>query len=235
MAITPTSTSAYNSDMGVSMVIYGGSGVGKTRLAGTLPANETVILSLEHRLLSLRGYGMFAYELDTYEDVVVTQQALERDASFSAVKYVVVDSATELGEKTLISSQARIKDGRQAYQDMQTKCLSLFRMFRDMRKHIILLFKEEMQKDAMGNARVGPSMPGQKLGPQVPYLFDEVFYMGVTETTGSDGKTVKSRYLLTDATATHIAKDASGSLDIYEPPNLLHIIQKIQTSPAKSV
>lgn len=235
MAITPTSTSAYNSDMGVSMVIYGGSGVGKTRLAGTLPANETVILSLEHRLLSLRGYGMFAYELDTYEDVVVTQQALERDASFSAVKYVVVDSATELGEKTLISSQARIKDGRQAYQDMQTKCLSLFRMFRDMRKHVILLFKEEMQKDAMGNARVGPSMPGQKLGPQVPYLFDEVFYMGVTETTGSDGKTVKSRYLLTDATATHIAKDASGSLDIYEPPNLLHIIQKIQTSPAKSV
>ena len=235
MAITATSTSAYNSDMGVSIVVYGPSGVGKTRLAATLPVNETVILSLEHRLLSLRGFGMFAYELDTYEDVVTMQAVLEKDASFAAVKYVVVDSASELGEKTLISSLARIKDGRQAYQDMQTKCVSLFRLFRDMKKNVILLFKEEMQKDALGNARIGPSMPGQKLGPQVPYLFDEVFYMGISETPGQNGQVVKSRYLLTDASSTHTAKDASGSLEAYEPPDLLHIIQKIQSAPAKSV
>lgn len=235
MAITATSTASYGTDKGVSIVIYGPSGVGKTRLAGTLPVNETVILSLEHRLLSLRGYGMFAYELDSYEDVVGMQSVLEKDPNFAAVKYIVLDSATEAGEKTLISSQARIKDGRQAYQDMQVRCLALFRAFRDMKKHVILLFKEEMQKDAVGNARIGPAMPGQKLGPQIPYLFDEVFYMGISESTGTDGKVNKSRYLLTDASSTHTAKDASGSLDAYEPPDLLHIITKIQTAPAKSV
>ena len=235
MAITATSTASYGTDKGVSIVIYGPSGVGKTRLAGTLPVNETIILSLEHRLLSLRGYGMFAYELDSYEDVVGMQSVLEKDPNFAAVKYIVLDSATEAGEKTLISSQARIKDGRQAYQDMQVRCLALFRAFRDMKKHVILLFKEEMQKDAVGNARIGPAMPGQKLGPQIPYLFDEVFYMGISESTGTDGKVNKSRYLLTDACSTHTAKDASGSLDAYEPHDLLHIITKIQTAPAKSV
>ena len=235
MAITATTTASYGTDNGVSIVVYGPSGVGKTRLAGTLPVNETVILSLEHRLLSLRGLGMYAYELDSYEDVMAMHSTLANDPSFAGVKYIVVDSATEAGEKTLVSSQARIKDGRQAYQDMQVKCIALFRLFRDMKKHVVLLFKEEQQKDALGNVRCGPSMPGQKLGPQIPYLFDEVFYMGISEVPGADGRIVKSRYLLTDATSTHVAKDASGSLDQYEPPDLLHIINKIQTTPPKGI
>lgn len=233
MAIQYASTSTYGTDMGVSMVIYGPSGVGKTTLAGTLPRDETIILSTEHRLLSLRGKGMHAYELDNYEDVVAMYNTLAADPNCAGVKYVVLDSATECGEKTLISSQTKIRDGRQAYMDMQQKSIALFRMFRDMKKHTILLFKEEQQKDALGNVRVGPAMPGQKLGPQIPYLFDEVFYMGISETVGADGKSVKSRYLLTDATSTHTAKDASGSLDMYEPPDLFHIINKIQTTPPK--
>lgn len=233
MAIVYASTTSYGIDNGVSIVCYGASGVGKTTLAGTLPRDETIILSTEHRLLPLRGKGMHAYELDTYADVVQMYNTLVNDPSFASVRYVVLDSATECGEKTLVASQAAIRDGRQAYMDMQQKALALFRMFRDMKKHTILLFKEELQKDAAGNVRVGPAMPGQKLGPQIPYLFDEVFYMGISETVGPDGVPVKSRYLLTDATPTHTAKDASGSLAMFEPPDLLHIITKIQTTPPK--
>lgn len=235
MAITLTTTASYGVDMGVSIVVYGPSGVGKTRLAGTLPVNETVILSLEHRLLSLRGLGMYAYELDDYADVLGMYNTLANDPTFAGVKYVVLDSATEVGEKTLVASQKKKSDGRQAYMDMQTQCIALFRMFRDMKKHVILIFKEEQQKDALGNVRLGPAMPGQKLGSQIPYLFDEVFYMGISEVAEPDGRMVKSRYLLTDATSTHVAKDASGSLDSYEPPDLLHIITKIQTTPPKGI
>jgi hypothetical protein len=67
-------------------------------------------------------------------------------------------------------------------------------------------------------------MPGQKLGPQLPYLFDEVFHMGVA----SDPQGKKYRYLQTEADLQHDAKDRSGLLDAYEAPDLTAIFNKIR-------
>ena len=43
-------------------------------------------------------------------------------------------------------------------------------------RNVVFTSKQEWQKDEVtGISRYGPMMPGQKLGPQLPYLFDEVF------------------------------------------------------------
>jgi len=66
-------------------------------------------------------------------------------------------------------------------------------------------------------------MPGNKLGPPLPYLFDEVFALRVEE--AQDGSLY--RVLQTSRDIMYEAKDRSGALDLYEPPKLHHIYKKI--------
>ena len=70
----------------------------------------------------------------------------------------------------------------------------------------------------------GPSMPGTKLGPALPYHFDEVFHLDI----GRDQATQKDyRFLRTQPDFQNDAKDRSGKLDAIEYPDLGNIIRKI--------
>ena len=66
-------------------------------------------------------------------------------------------------------------------------------------------------------------MPGSKLGPQLPYLFDEVFRLGKNKTPQG----VSYRFLQTDGDLQYVAKDRSGLLEELEPANLTHVFNKI--------
>ena len=79
--------------------------------------------------------------------------------------------------------------------------------------------------EATGVTAYGPSMPGSKLGPELPYFFDEVFKLGV----GKDQNTQQNfRYLLTQPDIQNIAKDRSGMLEQMEYPHLGTLINKIK-------
>jgi hypothetical protein len=85
--------------------------------------------------------------------------------------------------------------------------------------------KMESSKDELsGMVKWGPSMPGQKLGPQLPYLFDEVFRLGVGK--GADGK--EFRFVQTQPDLQYEAKDRSGALQSMEYPHLGAIFAKIK-------
>ena len=91
-------------------------------------------------------------------------------------------------------------------------------------KHIYMSAKQESIKDeTAGITLYGPSMPGSKLGGQLPYLFDEVFKLGLGRTTEG----VEYRYLQTRPDFQSDAKDRSGTLDAMEQPDLTHIINKV--------
>jgi hypothetical protein len=66
-------------------------------------------------------------------------------------------------------------------------------------------------------------MPGSKLGPQLPYLFDEVFRLGINKTPQGE----QYRFLQTQPDLQCDAKDRSGALDPIEQPDLNHVITKI--------
>jgi hypothetical protein len=142
-----------------------------------------------------------------------------------------LDSITEIAEQVLSNAKLQVKDPRQAYGELIEKMNMLVRSFRDLPgKNVVMLAKQESHLDEVSKMTMfGPAMPGSKVSQQLPYLFDEVFRLGVGKTP--DG--TEYRFLQTQPDLQYEAKDRSGVLDAIEPPNLSHIFNKILTTPRK--
>jgi hypothetical protein len=116
------------------------------------------------------------------------------------------------------------KDGRAAYGEMQAQVIEIMRAFRDLKgKHVFFSAKCEKSQDETGRVLYAPSMPGNKLAQQIPYLVDEVFALRVEK----DADGVSQRALLCDSDGLWLAKDRSGKLDAWEPADFGAIIEKI--------
>lgn len=211
------------STSGVKVLVYGAAGVGKTRLVATAPA--PILISAESGVLSLREHDVPVMEVTSLQDLAGVHQWLTTNTEAKQFKTVCLDSISEIGEVCLAAEKAKTKDPRQAYGELIDRMMLLARSFRDLRGYnVYFSAKMERVKDEMtGSERNQPSMPGTKLGPALPYLFDEVFHMGI----GKDAEGGDYRYLRTQPDFQHDAKDRSGALDVIEPPDLTHIFQKI--------
>lgn len=225
---------------GVKVLVYGRAGLGKTVLSATMPS--PVLISAEAGMLSLRrdnltrlfgadnpsiAYDMPVIQVSTIQDLMAAEQWARESAEAQQFQSVCIDSVTEIAEVVLSNAKAQTKDPRQAYGELIDKMTMTVKAFRDLQgKHVYMSAKEERSKDeATGITLAGPSMPGSKMGPAMPYLFDEVFHLG----KGKDPATGDEfRYLRTQPDFTHDAKDRSGSLNELEYPHLGAIISKIQ-------
>lgn len=224
---------------GVKAIIYAPSGYGKTLLCATAP--RPLIISAEKGLLSLsrrnieKVFGVNAWGVNydpmnvwTIENIDDLTQALNwcnNQANWQYFDTVIIDSLTEVGEKVLANAKGQVKDVRQAYGELIDKMIMTVKGFRDIPgKHVIFLTKAEMVKDEItGMTTLNVMMPGAKLAQQLPYLTDEVFYLGINK----DNTGATYRYLQTSADLQRYAKDRSGMLDAVEPAHLAHIITKI--------
>lgn len=234
-----TTTEQEVTSAGVKAIIYAPSGYGKTMLCATAPL--PLIISAERGLLSLsrrnieKVFGQNAWGINydpmnvwVIENITDLQQALAWCNDPNNWKYftsVIIDSLTEVAEKVLSNAKGQVKDVRQAYGELIEKMIMTVKGFRDIpNKHVFFLTKAEMVKDEItGMTTLNVMMPGAKLAQQLPYLTDEVFYLGINK--ASDGSTY--RYLQTAADLQRYAKDRSGMLDAVEPAHLAHIITKI--------
>jgi phage nucleotide-binding protein len=207
---------------GVKMLVYGASGAGKTTSIATLPA--PVILSAEGGLLSLAGADIPFIEISSMADLMEAYTWLTSSAETSGFESVALDSISEIAEVCLNTEKKATKDPRQAYGAMQEQMTDLIRAFRDLPgKHVLMTAKVEKSQDEMGRMLYAPSMPGQKLGQQLPYFFDEVLALRVER--DADGNT--QRAFMCDSDGMWTAKDRSGRLEFWEAPNLNDIITKI--------
>lgn len=223
MALKFTTTDQAAQLHGVKLLVYGDSGAGKTYMASTAPA--PVILSAEAGLLSLRRFQIPVIEIQTVEDLVQAHLWCQQSAEAGQFQTVYLDSITEIAEVVLANAKKLVKDPRQAYGELIEKMLSTIKAFRDLQgKHVVMTAKMEPFKDALnGTVTYMASMPGSKLGPQLPYLFDEVFRLGI----GVDAQGAKYRFLQTQPDLQYSAKDRSGVLDPVEPPDLNYVFNKI--------
>ncbi len=237
-------TFGYTSDAGidgVKVLAYSLSGMGKTMLCATAPA--PIIISVESGLLALRKsnieqifgintpgicYNIPVIHITTMEDFKNARLWLEGSHEARQFQTVCIDSITECAERVLCGKKLSNKDPRKAYGEMLDQMVVDIKAFRDLPgKNVYMSAKMEASKDEMsGMVKWGPMMPGQKLGPQLPYLFDEVFRLGVGQYQTAQGGQ-KYRYLQTEADPQFDAKDRSGALDSIEQPNLTHIFNKI--------
>lgn len=209
---------------GVKVLVYSESGVGKTVLCSTAP--DPLIISAESGLLSLRRHSIPVIEVKTIEDLTEVYNFCSSSPEAKRFQTLCLDSLTEVAEVVLANAKKQVKDPRQAYGELIDKMAMVVRSFRDIPdKNVYMSAKMEPYKDEMtGIIKYGPSMPGQKLGPQLPYYFDEVFRLGVGKTQQGD----LFRFLQTQPDIQYVAKDRSGSLAAIEPPDLNAVFSKIR-------
>lgn len=207
---------------GVKMLVHGKSGVGKTRLVATLP--RPFVISVENGLLSLRDHQIPYQLVESYEDVMELYNLLLTPDYSCAIDSIVLDSLTDISNTLLSVEKSRCKDVRQAYTGMGDKLLDIVRRFRNIEgKHVYFTAHESRILNAEGKLLFGPALAWDKLAPQLPYYFDEVFSLRFLDES-------KGRETVLQCNADNFvdAKDRSGALDIFEPPHLGHIIAKIE-------
>lgn len=208
---------------GVKILVHGQAGIGKTCLCASLP--DPIIISAESGLLSLASLDIPVIEIKTLDDLGEAHDWLAGSDEAKKYKSICLDSISEIAEVVLTDEKNKEKDPRKAYGNMQDIMTDVIRAFRDLSgRNIYFSAKQERVQDESGRLLFGPSMPGQKLAQQVPYLFDEVFAYQVVK----DANGVPTRMLLTQPDGISVAKDRSGKLDMFEAPDLGAIINKIK-------
>ena len=244
MAISLVSANQLATTNGVKLMIYARAGFGKTLLTATAPA--PVLISAESGVLSLARaniekvfgvgtagitYDIPVIEVRTIKDLQEAELWCRTSAEARQFLTPCIDSITEIGEVVLANAKGQVKDPRQAYGELLEQMTTTIKAFRDLQgKNVYMSAKEARVKDEIsGSFLCGPSMPGSKLGPALPYYFDEVFHLGVAKDHVNQ---TEYRYLRTQPDFSYDAKDRSGMLDPVEMPHLGYIFHKIMNGAA---
>ena len=221
MAINLRTTSDVHTN-GVKLLVYGQAGAGKTSLIKTLP--NPVIISAEAGLLSIADANIPFIEVTSMDDLKEAYEWIATSAEGKGFDSIALDSISEIGEVVLNYEKKVAKDPRQAYGAMQEQMTDIIRAFRDLSgKHVYFSGKVEKTSDEMGRILYAPSMPGNKLGQQLPFFFDEVLALRLER--DADGNA--QRALMCQSDGLWQAKDRSGKLSAWEMPDLGEIIKKI--------
>lgn len=233
------STEQLAQQAGVKVLVYGPAGMGKTMLCATAP--NPIILSAESGLLSLSkaniervfgvntqgiSYNLPVIQIKTVDDLTQAYNWLLQSPDAQQFQTVCIDSLSEIAEVVLNNAKRQVKDPRQAYGELMEKMESAIRLFRDLPgRNVYMAAKMEPAKDELtGVVKYLPAMPGSKLGPKLPYFFDEVMRLGVNK----DPQGNSYRFFQTQPDLQYEAKDRSGALATIESPHLGYIFSKIQ-------
>lgn len=203
----------------MTMIIYGDSSVGKTRLCGSVrevpEMMPAIVLDVEGGMLSLKHKypDLRVIRIDSFDKMQRAYDALFAGTPF---KTVIIDSVTETNKFGMYDIMARAvrKDsdrdpdlpgiGEWGKNSEQTR--KLIRAFRDLPMNTIFTALRQDSKNKFGHTTTQPDLPG-KLAGQVPALVDEVLYMYVKQVEGS-----YRRLLLCQRTEEIVAKDRSDNL-----------------------
>jgi hypothetical protein len=222
-------------DNGIKALVYGEAGAGKTVLCSTMN-QPTIILSAESGLLSLKKVLREKPELKKLIKTIIIktvddlQEALEffQDNPERVCNWICLDSISEIAEQILKAEKEVNKDARQAYGNLTTRCLDILRAFRDLpRYNVLMTAKMARHETDEGVGYFTTLFPGKGVGANIPYLFDEVFALRIIEEE-VDGELVKQRLLQTEKDVKYEAKDRSGELRAFEPPNMAKIFKRIR-------
>ena len=205
----------------LKILVHGPPGAGKTHLLGTTGEDSRVlILSAESGLLTLRGHDIDCVQVTSVEAVREVFAFLK--AGDHSYAWICLDSVSEIAELCLAEEMTKTKDGRRAYGELATVMRQLLRAFRDLPYHVVMTCKQERIDDE-GRLVRAPMLPGKQLSQGIAYLFDLVFALRVER----DEEGATTRALQTQPVNGYAAKDRSGALELFETPNLAHIVGKI--------
>ena len=134
---------------GIKCVVYGGAGVGKTRLTLTCP--RPLYVSAEQGGLSLRGSNVPSVKIDTLPQLIEVRDWAAGSKEAAGFDTLVIDSMSEVAEQVLRVAKSNTKDGRKAHNDAYELVVAqVFNSFRDLpRKHVLMIAKERYDEDTI--------------------------------------------------------------------------------------
>lgn len=243
MAKQPQPPNPYNGNpvgntitRGISMIIYGDPGRGKTTLASTLPVGKTIIINTEAGLGPLLGTGHVVFNLktDLTELERLYQHLRTEDHPF---ENVVIDNISELQDwmlRTLFKGRGKDFPEVRERGDVATKMKEYITLFRDLttERNMNVIFNAweetfELERSDAGTAtKVGPKVT-KGIYQDICGKVDAVGHLEVYEKTGD-------RFIRFTGTPKMIAKCQFKGLDeeggiILEEANLPNIINKIKS------
>jgi phage nucleotide-binding protein len=209
---------------GVSAIIYGESGIGKTHFCGTLPGKTLIIAAEANGIKTLaRSENVENIDVENLpapgNTIAETakrydqffENLMTRDLDFDNI---VLDSATELANQLMITKTDLSKNGgapaQHTYLEVQWAMRRYLRILRDLavmrNKNVIVTALESelmlSQNADAANSKTHPALTGKKLSPEAEGLFDIV---GHVEKTPSG-----VRYIRLEGNETFVAKDRFG-------------------------
>ena len=209
---------------GVSAIIYGESGIGKTHFCGTLPGT-TLIIAAEANGIKTLARSEKADKIDVINlptpGATIAETAKRYDKFFEALltselvfDNVVLDSATELANQLMITKTDLSKNGgapaQHTYLEVQWAMRRYLRILRDLavlyNKNVIVTALESelilAQSADSAQSKTHPALTGKKLSPEAEGLFDIV---GHVEKAPNG-----TRFIRLEGNDTFVAKDRFG-------------------------
>lgn len=206
MKVTRTNEQARK---GITMMVYGDSGTGKTTLLGTIDDPNTLIVDVEGGMQVLHDKQFDTVRVS--EDLKNLKEVFDYLQNGITHTTVCLDSATELEQfmvSALTSLKKREKPTLDEYGAAAYKMRTYMRVLRDLRDrgvNVVITALETPMELEQGSGVVRTKMYPlmmRKLAPEVAGLFDIVARVKVSAKEGTKGE----RFLLLDGTESELAK-----------------------------
>lgn len=221
---------------GRNVLVYGGSGTGKTWFAGTWP--KPLFLDLEGGLHSITHMKPMRFPKDSGKTV----QRFEEISQFYKLakaalvapncpfQTIVIDSLNEL-QQMVLNHVVEDFSANRLYDDQPTQAdygkalrdfIKIFRLFLKLPCHVLFLATDLPKQ--YPEEQSFPNFIGRKTAPEVMRLVDAI---GFTYTTKSSGDTGEIKYLISFAnTPDHIGKDRLGIGSASKPNNFQSVFRR---------
>ena len=208
-----------------SFLIYGHAGAGKTPLASSAP--DPIIITSEPGLKSLQSQHIpYILGRDQAEanDALKWVLGSNEARKFQTVFY---DSVSALSENILVSEKKKNRDPRRFSPETTAATVEIVLKFLSIpNRNIIMTCKAiDIVTDTVPQTkRTEPFAVVPKLGPQLPYHFDNVLYLR-RHTDLANGQ--ETAWFCCRENADCIARNRTGRLGLWEPANISLAINKL--------
>lgn len=206
---------------GVKAIVFGPPGTGKTPIVQTAPS--PLLVAHEPGLLTMRKSNVPTIVVDTAQEIRDFYKWFFNSAESKKYDTLAADSISQAAEIILADELPKHKNKLQAYGVMALDVMNILQgLFFMENKHTYLIAKQENRSEKNDKAR--PYFPGKEVNIRAPHLYDEILNLDTHANVPGFGEPIKA-FMCHEQFAV-AARDRSGALDLFEPPDFGHIVRK---------
>lgn len=213
-----------------NIFVYGLAGSGKTPLASTAP--NPIIISSEPGLKSLQRYKLPYIIARNHRECTDAHKWVIGSNEARHFQTVYFDSISAASETITVEERRKSLDARKFSPAITNATMEIVLLFLSIKNKHVVMTSKAIEKTTStvqvgigetSNTVIEPFAAMPKLGPMLPYHFDDVLYLSRFRNaqTGAEMSALCCR-----ANDNCVARNRSGMLDLWEPADITHIIRK---------